>query len=139
MSNAVSDFMAVRPTNTAEPEQIEAGAARTDAPRGVYVSKESLTFPLASGVVIALLTVANVVDPGASDNLAWMLGMSAFVGVVIYLLSITSTMSTWDKFTGALIAIINTAILFGAVLGVLSVGNPPSDEPEESPAAWVSG
>lgn len=130
----LTDLMAVRPVTSADPS-----AAGSSAPRGVYVTKESLTFTAANGVVLALLTVLNTFVPDASTDKLWMLGACVFVGVVIYLLSVTPAMTAWDKFTGGLIALINTFILFGTVVGVLSL--PPAsdgDADTPSPAAIVS-
>ena len=93
--SVLTDLMAVRPVASADP-----GAAGSSAPRGVYVTKESLTFTAANGVVLALLTVLNAFVPNASSDKLWMLGACVFVGLIIYLLSVTPTMTTWDKVHG---------------------------------------
>jgi hypothetical protein len=116
----VRALMAVRST----------GRTGGDGPQtGVFITKESLTFPFAVLFISGLLQVLNMPFPGARTSFWWSLGLSALIGLLIYINSTPGGQSPTDRVTSIVITALNVLVLAGAALGVgATVGGDPTDE-----------
>lgn len=86
--------------------------------QGVFVTPESLTFPGAALVATGLLQVLRIPFPGADTSFWWAFGTCALLGLVLYLNSKNPAAGRRQQFVYAVIALINTILLVGVVLGV---------------------
>ena len=86
--------------------------------KGVFVTRESLTFPVAAGIVTILLKLANAVGEGAAKSVWWALGVSLFIGALIYINSIKGNMPAKDWVVTIGIALLNVALLAATGLGL---------------------
>lgn len=111
-------LMTVRPIQLRGAMQQE---EQTGPPSGVFVTKESLTFPGAATLVAFLLQLAERAFKGAKTSLWWSLGISLVIGLLIYWFSITEKMTRRENLQAFCIAIINILVLTGTGLGVGSV------------------
>lgn len=86
--------------------------------QGVFVTPESLTFPGAALVATGLLQVLRIPFPGADESFWWALGTCALLGLVLYMNSKNPAVGRRQQFVYVTIALINTVLLVGVVLGV---------------------
>ena len=120
---SLSDLMTVTPTRGSA-----AVRGGSNNPRGVWITPESLTFPGAGALALALLTVLNSLVKGASTSVLWQAGICAVLGVLIYFYSLKSGLTVAERIFGAVVAFLNTVLLFGSVAGLitLATGTAPS-------------
>jgi hypothetical protein len=121
------NILAVTPSN-------EDGSASGPS-RGVFVTRESLTFPGSAALVTFLLQLADVPFKGAKTSFWWALGVSFVLGGVIYYFSLTTNMTRKQKIEAGVIAVLNILVLTGTALGVgsLTSSNAVSLTPTPSP------
>ncbi|MEE1763026.1 hypothetical protein [Streptomyces sp. SP18BB07] len=88
---------------------------------GIYVTRESFTFPAASVVLTVLLNFLSVPFKGANTSFWWALGTACALGVLIYAKSLTSQMSRSEKWISAAFAFLNSLLLAASALGLNSL------------------
>lgn len=93
----------------------------TPTSSGVFVTGESLTFPGSAVLVSFLLNLANIPFKNTTTSFWWALSVSFVIGAIIYVFSLTATMSRIDKAKGAVVALLNMLVLTGSALGVGSL------------------
>jgi len=114
---SLTDLMTVTPTRGSS---VVRGGSNN--PRGVWITPESLTFPGAGALALALLTVINYFVKGANTSVLWQAGICAVLGVLIYFYSLKSELTAPERIFGAVVAFLNTLLLFGSVAGLITLG-----------------
>ena len=97
--------------------------------QGVFVTPQTIaTFGGATLAVSLLWKVAGVIRPGLEKQ-AWVgLVASVLMGIVLYLMSENvpnrGPVTTSERLVAIFVAVINTLILFSAVMGAAGLGGP---------------
>jgi hypothetical protein len=95
---------------------------QTTVSRGVFITPQSLlTFPVAAGFIRVAWELASLFREDFGDNIVVPTVISAFVGIVIYLISIRDDMNLKDHLIAAAITLMNTILLLASVLGIKTV------------------
>jgi hypothetical protein len=86
---------------------------------GVFITMQSITtFPVASTIVSMLWNLSGVFNQRLANDRTTLLVISLIIGLLIYLLSKDKGKTTSEKVAGVIIALINTAMLAAAALGI---------------------
>jgi len=98
-----------------------AGGAQ-ERTRGVFVTPESLTFPAAAAVCVALLSGAELLVRGAGTDRLWALGVCLLVGAVVVAAGWPSgqVLRGRQAVVHLAVGLLNTGLLFVSVVGVTS-------------------
>jgi hypothetical protein len=112
----LTDLMTVA---TTQGSRVSKGGS--NKPRGVFITAESLTFPAAGGIALAVLTALNPLVKGASTSVAAQAMVCGVLGVLIYFWSLTKDLTVPDRIVGAVVALLNTILVFGSVAGLITL------------------
>jgi hypothetical protein len=86
---------------------------------GVINAKQSaITFGGAPVLVTIMWRVLGAAVPSLAESKLLAVGLSIFVGIVIYAMSVQPSGSTWEKILAYLYGFINSFVIAATVLGI---------------------